>query len=217
MAIAVRITFSTIVYSFLASTMSKLKYHQAFTNLTTLALLHLYSHMEMSSRFVPIKKRSELLIKFLKKQMALQGNAIIKKDIKVLITQARQGKNIEKKLGELHKVNCQYGEKFTDADHLFILLTYLYEQHGFESTLDNPEIEREAGIIYTDSELIDTCFSDENILSRPLPISIIMDEPSRLVDIINGHGGMFIAEHLSTSIDNRCATVLLHKIPTPEK
>ena len=197
--------------------MSKLKYHQAFTNLTTLALLHLYSYMEMSSRFVPMKKRSELLIKFLKKQMALQGNAIIKKDIKVLITQARQGKNIEKKLGELHKVNCQYGEKFTDADHLFILLTYLYEAHGFESTLDTPEIEREPGIIYTDSELIDTCFSDENILSRPLPISIIMDEPSRLVDIINGHGGMFIAEHLSTSIDNRCATVLLHKIPTAEK
>ena len=197
--------------------MSKLKYHHAFTNLTTLALLHLYSYMEMSSRFVPIKKRSELLIKFLKKQMALQGNAIIKKDIKVLITQARQGKNIEKKLGELHKVNCQYGEKFTDADHLFILLTYLYEQHGFESTLDNPEIEREPGIIYTDSELIDTCFSDENILSRPLPLSIIMDEPSRLVDIINGHGGMFIAEYLSTSIDNRCATVLLHKIPTAEK
>ena len=197
--------------------MSKLKYHQAFTNLTTLALLHLYSYMEMSSRFVPMKKRSELLIKFLKKQMALQGNAIIKKDIKVLITQARQGKNIEKKLGELHKVNCQYGEKFTDADHLFILLTYLYEEHGFESTLDNPEIEREPGIIYIDSELIDTCFSDENILSRPLPISIIMDEPSRLLDIINGHGGMFIAEHLSTSIDNRCATVLLHKIPTPEK
>lgn len=197
--------------------MSKLKYHQAFTNLTTLALLHLYSYMEMSSRFVPIKKRSELLIKFLKKQMALQGNAIIKKDIKVLITQARQGKNIEKKLGELHKVNCQYGEKFTDADHLFILLNYLYEEHGFESTLDNPEIERVAGIIYTDSELIDTCFSNENVLTRPLPLSILMDEPSRLVDIINGHGGMFIAEHLSTSIDNRCATVLLHKIPTPEK
>ena len=197
--------------------MSKLKYHQAFTNLTTLALLHLYSYMEMSSRFVPIKKRSELLIKFLKKQMTLPCNVIIKKDIKVLITQARQGKNIEKKLGELHKVNCQYGEKFTDADHLFILLTYLYEQHGFESTLDNPEIEREPGIIYTDSELIDTCFSYENILSRPLPLSILMEEPSRLVDIINGHGGMFIAEHLSTSIDNRCATVLLHKIPTPEK
>ena len=197
--------------------MSKLKYHQAFTNFTTLALLHLYSYMAMSSRFVPIKKRSELLIKFLKTHMALPCNDIIKKDIKTLIALARKGKNVEEKLWEWHKVNCQYGEKFTDADHLFILLTYLYEQHGFESTLDNPEIEREPGIIYTDSELIDTCFSDENILSRPLPISIIMDEPSRLVDIINGHGGMFIAEHLSTSIDNRCATVLLHKIPTPEK
>ncbi|GEK16025.1 DUF2913 family protein [Aliivibrio fischeri] len=196
--------------------MSKLRYHQAFTNLTTLALLHLYSYMDMSSRFIPIKKRNELLIKFLKKQITLQGNAIIKKDIKVLIAQARKGNNIEKKLGKLHKVNCQYGEKFTDADYLFILLTYLYEEHGFESALDNPDSQQEPGIIYTNSELIDTCFSEENALSRPLPISIIMNEPSQLVDIINGHGGMFIAEHLSTSIENQCATILLHKIPTLE-
>jgi hypothetical protein len=196
--------------------MSKLKYHQVFTNLTTLALLHLYSHMEMSVRFVPIKKRNELLVKFLKKQMGLPCNAIIKKDIKVLIAQARKGNNIEKKLGELHKVNCQYGEKFTDADHLFILLTYLYEEHGFESTLDNPDIERESGVIYTDNELIDTSFSDQHILTKPLPLFIMMDEPSRLVDIINGHGGMFVVEHLSTSLDDRCATLLLHKLPTPE-
>jgi hypothetical protein len=196
--------------------MSKLKYHQVFTNLTTLALLHLYSYMEMSVRFVPIKKRNELLVKFLKKQMGLPCNAIIKKDIKVLIAQARKGNNIEKKLGELHKVNCQYGEKFTDADHLFILLTYLYEEHGFESTLDNPDIERESGVIYTDNELIDTSFSDQHILTKPLPLFIMMDEPSRLVDIINGHGGMFVVEHLSTSLDDRCATLLLHKLPTPE-
>ena len=196
--------------------MSKLKYHQVFTNLTTLALLHLYSYMEMSVRFVPIKKRNDLLVKFLKKQMGLPCNAIIKKDIKVLIAQARKGNNIEKKLGELHKVNCQYGEKFTDADHLFILLTYLYEEHGFESTLDNPDIERESGVIYTDNELIDTSFSDQHILMKPLPLFIMMDEPSRLVDIINGHGGMFVVEHLSTSLDDRCATLLLHKLPTPE-
>jgi hypothetical protein len=196
--------------------MSKLKYHQVFTNLTTLALLHLYSYMEMSVRFVPINKRNELLVKFLKKQMGLPCNAIIKKDIKVLIAQARKGNNIEKKLGELHKVNCQYGEKFTDADHLFILLTYLYEEHGFESTLDNPDIERESGILYTDNELIDASFSDLHILAKPLPLFIMMDEPSRLVDIINGHGGMFVVEHLSTSLDDRCATLLLHKLPIPE-
>ena len=78
--------------------MSKLRYHQAFTNLTTLALLHVYSYIDMSPRFIPIKKRNELLIKFLEKQRTLQGNAIIKKDIKVLIAQARKGNNIEKKL-----------------------------------------------------------------------------------------------------------------------
>ncbi|MGF1805348.1 DUF2913 family protein [Aliivibrio sifiae] len=113
--------------------MSKLKYHHVFTELTTLALLHLYSYMEMSSRFVPIKKRNERLVQFLKSQMALPRNAIIKKDIKVLIAQGRKGKNLELKLGELHKVNCEYADKFTDADHLFILLTYLYEKHGLGS------------------------------------------------------------------------------------
>ncbi|OCH41422.1 DUF2913 family protein [Aliivibrio fischeri] len=192
--------------------MSKLKYHQAFTELTTLALLHLYSYIDRTSQFVPMKKRNERLNKFLKAQMALPRNEIIKKDIKVLIAQGRKGMSLEKKLGELHKVNCEYGEKFTDADHLFVLLTYLYEAHGFESMLDDPDIEREKGIIYTDNELIDSCFSDDNSLSRPLPIFIIMDEPSRLMDIINAHGGLFMAELVSTSISDNSTTLCLHKI-----
>ncbi|MUK76592.1 DUF2913 family protein [Aliivibrio fischeri] len=192
--------------------MSKLKYHQAFTELTTLALLHLYSYIDRTSQFVPMKKRNERLNKFLKSQMALPRNEIIKKDIKVLIAQGRKGMSLEKKLGELHKVNCEYSEKFTDADHLFVLLTYLYEEHGFESMLDDPDIGREKGIIYTDNELIDSCFNDEHVLSRPLPISIIMNEPERLVDIINGHGGMFVAEIVSIKPNDNCATILLRKI-----
>lgn len=192
-------------------TMSKLKYHQAFTHLTTIALLHLYSYIERSSQFIPIKKRNDLLIKFLKMRMALPCNAIIKKDIKVLINQARKGNNLEKKLGELHKVNCDYGEKFTDADHLFILLTYLYEEHGFESTLDDLSVERKKGVIYSSEETITRCFDDKNQLIEPLPNDIIMEEPTRLIDIINGHGGIFIAEYLSTSINDNCTTILLHK------
>ncbi len=202
--------------SFLVNTMSKLKYHQAFTRLTTLTLLHLYSYIDMSPKFIPIKKRNELLIKFLKKQITLQCNIIIKKDIKMLIHQARQGINIEKKLGELHKVNCQYGKRLTDSDHLFILFTYLYEEHDIKSMLYDPESKQESGIIYTDSGLINTYFSDEGILTKPLPLSIIMDKPSQLVDIINNHGGVFIVEHLSTSINNQCANLLLHKVPISE-
>ncbi|MGF1803794.1 DUF2913 family protein [Aliivibrio sifiae] len=192
--------------------MSKLKYHQAFTELTTLALLHLYSYIDSASQFIPMKKRNERLNKFLKAQLTLPRNAIIKKDIKVIIAQGRKGMSLEKKLEELHKVNCEYGEKFTDADHLFVLLTYLYEAHGFESMLDDPEVIRKKGIIYTDNELIDTCFNDENVLSRPLPISIIMDEPNRLVEIINGHGGLFMAELISTSMTDESTTLCLHKV-----
>ncbi|MGF1907809.1 DUF2913 domain-containing protein, partial [Aliivibrio salmonicida] len=56
-------------------------------------------------------------------------------------------------------------------------------------------------------------FDHKNQLIEPLPNYIIMDEPSRLIDIINGHGGIFIAEYLSTSANDDCATILLHKIP----
>lgn len=192
--------------------MSKLKYHQAFTRLTTLSLLHLYCYMDVSSRFVPITKRNELLITFLKIHITLPDNILIKKDIKTLIMVARKGKDLEGKLWELHKVNNQYGDKFTDADHLFILLTYLYEEHGFPSSiLDNSECEREKGVIYAERELIDSFFNEENILTQPLPLSIIMDEPNLLVALINARGGVFIAEHISTSVSNQCATLLLNK------
>jgi hypothetical protein len=157
-----------------------------------------------------MKKRNELFIKFLKKQMMLPGNSIIKKDLKTLILIARKGQNLEMKLCELHKVNCTYGDKFTDADHLFILFTYLHEQHGFESTMDCPENEREQGVIYANKESINTCFSEDNILIASLPVFVITINPSVFVALVNNHGGMFIAEHMSTT-DDGCVTFLLHR------
>lgn len=191
--------------------MSKLKYHQTFTQFTTLALLHLYCYLDITSRFVPIKKRNELLIKLLKKQITLPGNAIIKKDLKTLIMIARKGQNLEVKLWALHKVNCEYGDKFTDADHLFILFTYLHEQHGFESTtIHCLENERKQGVIYANKESIDACFSEDNVLIASLPVFVITVNPSVFVALVNNHGGMFIAEYMSTA-DNGCVTFLLHK------
>lgn len=191
--------------------MSKLKYHQAFTRLTTLSLLHLYCYIDVSSRFIPIKKRNDLLVKFLKKHTALPDNVIIKKDIKLLIIMAKKGKNVEHKLWELYKLNNQYGEKFTDADHLFILLTYLHEQHGFASSIETADLARKKNVIYTTRALIDASFTDEHTLTAPLSMFIIMDEPSHLVALINGHGGIFTAEHVSTSIDNASAKLLIHR------
>jgi len=190
--------------------MSRLKHHQAFTRLTTLSLLHLYCSIDLLPRFTPIKKRNNLLVKFLKKQATLPDNVIIKKDIKTLIIAARKGQNIESKLWELHRVNSQYSDKFTDADHLFILLTYLYEQHGFASVIENTDEVREKSVIYTTQKLLDASFTDEHSLTIPLVMFIIMDEPSLLVALINGHSEMFTAEHASTSIDNS-AKLLLHR------
>lgn len=190
--------------------MSRLKYHQSLTRLTTLSLLHLYCSIDVLPRFTPIKKRNDLLVKFLKKQATSPDNVIIKKDIKTLIISARKGQNIEKKLWELHNVNSQYGDKFTDADHLFILLTYLYEQHGFASVIENADDVREKSVIYTTQKLLDASFTDNHSLTTPLVMFIMMDKPSLLVALINDHSGMFTAEHTSTSMDNS-AKLLLHK------
>ena len=96
--------------------------------------------------------------------MKLPCNGMIKKDIKSLLLIARKNGDTENQLWTLNTMNHQYADKFTDADHLFILLTYLYEEHGFESTLDNPDIEREKGMIYSNEKTIERCFNDDNAL-----------------------------------------------------
>lgn len=193
--------------------MSKLKYHQQFSEFVSSALLLIYSRLNVTGRFLPKGKRNELLIQYFKKQIKLPRNAMIKKDIKSLLLIARKNGETEAQLWSLHAMNHQFADKFTDADHLFALLTYLYEDHWFESTLDDPDITREKGVIYSSEKTIERCFNSDNELIEPLPNYIIMDEPSRLVELINGHEeGMFIAEHVSTSIEDRCATLLLHKV-----
>ena len=144
--------------------MSKLKYHQLFSEFVSTALLLIYSRLNLTTRFLPKEKRNELFIQYFKTQMKLPCNGMIKKDIKSLLLIARKNGDTENQLWTLNTMNHQYADKFTDADHLFILLTYLYEEHGFESTLDNPDIEREKGMIYSNEKTIERCFNDDNAL-----------------------------------------------------
>ena len=87
---------------------------------------------------------------------------------------------------------------------LTYLLTYLYEDHKFESIICKQKIKRQKNIVYIKGDFIEN-------FSKPLFLSIIMDEPNLLVELINGYGRTFSAEHVSTSLDDRCATLLLHK------
>ncbi|MGF1765034.1 DUF2913 family protein [Aliivibrio kagoshimensis] len=168
--------------------MKNQEYHQTFTAFITLTLLYLYCYIDIPPRFVSVKKHNELLIKFIKKRMALPDNASIKKDLKTLIMMARKGKNVELKLWELHTFHPLSKEHFSDTEHFYVLLTYLFEKHGFASALDVPEREREKGIIYTSAERVNHCFNDDNELTTPLPVYIIVDEPQHLVELINNQG-----------------------------
>ena len=61
--------------------MSKLKYHQQFSEFVSSALLLIYSHLNVTGRFLPKEKRNELLIQYFKKQMKLPRNAMVKKTL----------------------------------------------------------------------------------------------------------------------------------------
>ena len=111
--------------------MSKLKYHQLFSDCVSTVLLLIYSRLNLSSRFLSKEKYNELLIQYFKTQIKLPRNEMIKKDLKSLLFIARKNGETGEQLWELHSMNCQYADTFTNADHFFILLTYLYEAHGF--------------------------------------------------------------------------------------
>ena len=153
--------------------MSKLKYHQQLSEFVSSALLLIYSRLNVTGRFLPKEKRNELLIQYFKKQIKLPRNAMIKKDIKSLLLIARKNGETETQLWSLHAMNHQFADKFTDADHLFALLTYLYEEHGFESTLDDPDIKREKGVIYSSEKAIEHCFNSDNELIEPYQIILL--------------------------------------------
>lgn len=186
--------------------MSRYRYHQQFSLLMTNSLLHLLSHIAADTHYWPRKKRNELLVRYLKKQLKSPQFDKIKKDIKTMLAVAKRGGALENKLYELDSLNKQYEQKFTQADTLFILLTYLYDEQGFESQLERGQAV-EPNIIYMTQEDIDDCFDENNQLIKPLTLTIKMEKPLFLIDMINHHG-RFVAK-LTQIDEHQIAHILL--------
>ncbi len=65
--------------------MSKLHYHQQLSTLIDNTLLHLYSHVAISRRFVPTAKRNTILCQYLKPKIKQPQHKSIKGDIKRMV------------------------------------------------------------------------------------------------------------------------------------
>jgi hypothetical protein len=194
--------------------LSKAQYYQQLSSIIDNALLHLYCQVAITERFVPIAQRNTILSRFLKPKIKNTHYKIIKGDIKrmVLIGQ-RPGGNIEFKLEELRQVAMEYKNKMNNAKNVYDLLTYLFDDHGFDSRLfDNDEI-TEKEVIYIIADHLENCFELDGQQIAPISLCIQFEKntPDMLLALIN-NTSLFIAELKEYNVSSQDAHILLYPI-----
>ena len=185
-------------------------YYHNLHNVITHALLHLLCQVSVSTRFVPVATRNDILIKYLKPKLNDKSLSNIKKDIKLMLSVARkQGGNLEMRL---HELNSQANRtKLVGAEKLYNLLVHLYDAEGIESRLFEEGSEAEPGIIYMLEEQIEHGFDQEHKQVTPLSLLIQLERAPQLIDSINNHG-LFLAEMKEWNIETHQAHILVHPI-----
>ena len=171
--------------------MSKeLKYYHLLNRVTVNALLHLWLNAALSRRFIPTNKRNEILIKFLKPQMALSKNLAIKKDLKTLILAGRsKGADIEKSLCDVNAMNEDYRSRFTDVDRWYLLMTYLFESYGWGSSFLDAEKPLQVNVIYIDKAVIKLSFSRQDQQVKPIELKMVTNTPEKILAAIDRYDG----------------------------
>jgi hypothetical protein len=183
-------------------------YYHNLHSVVTHALLHLLCKISTSPRFMPVAKRNEILIKYLKPKLADKSLSNIKKDIKLMLNVARkQGSNLEMRLYEL---NSQANRtQLVGAEKLYNLLVHLYDEEGIESRLFEEGSEAEPSILYMLSEQIEHGFDQEHKQVAPLSMLIQLEQAPELPNLINAHG-LFTAEMKEWNAQTHQAHILVH-------
>ncbi|MEZ9463057.1 DUF2913 family protein [Vibrio splendidus] len=166
-----------------------IKHYQGIDELVTNALLFLYCEKSQQGGYWTIKKRNELLVKFLKPKIKISRFSSCKNEIKTMLSIGRKPNgNLEHRLWELNKVNLDYRSQLTEADELYILLTDLFEQHQFPSLIENSDNEREDEVIYMKEKCVEKGFDDENNQIKPLAMTVKTTRLKVLIEAVQGKG-----------------------------
>ncbi|WP_455291481.1 DUF2913 family protein [Vibrio parahaemolyticus] len=160
--------------------------------------------LSLSQRFVPVVKRNEILLKYLKTKL---NN--IKKDIKLMIQTARTKRNnLEMKLYQLNEKATQ--TKVDSMEKLYSLLVYLYDEEGLESKLFEEGAKAELGILYMLEDHLEHGFVDKNGKQlSPESALIQLERAPELIEVINCHS-WFTAEMKEWNAQTHQAHILLH-------
>lgn len=113
--------------------MSRDRYRNGLSKVVNNSLLHLYMSMSESSKYLPTKKRNELLLKFLKPMQQQVEFKSIKSELKKFILLARKNNaNLESKLLELHSLISDNNNNAENAQQLFGLIDALHDNHRID-------------------------------------------------------------------------------------
>ena len=192
--------------------MLKQHYHQQLSTLIDNALLHLYSQVAISRRFVPTAKRNTLLCQYLKPKIKQPQYKAIKGDIKrMVIAGQKAGVNLELKLDELRKMANDYEASMNDIQRLYDLLNILFDEHGFDSRLFKEGEQTESEIIYVLQDHLVHCF--EKYGNQTAPVSLLIEfeknTPDTLITLIN-QTRLFIAALHEHNSETKQTHIQLH-------
>ncbi|MFA0079360.1 DUF2913 family protein [Vibrio artabrorum] len=190
--------------------MSKnLKHYQAISCLVTHALLALYFQIQNRQGYTPIKRRNDILVKFIKTQQKKAMYASLKKEMKTMLAIGRNPKgNLEARLHDINQLNLECKMKLTHADELYILFNHLFEAIGFSSQLADSKTLIEENILYMSQLDIEEGFDDQNNQIKPLPMTVKTQRLEALIDHVNAHDGYSIEV---VKVKDDAISLLLHR------
>lgn len=166
-----------------------LKHYQAIDELVTNALLALYFTMIKQGGFWTVKRRNEILVKFIKPKVKLRQFSTCKNEVKTMLNMGRSAAgNLEQKLWDINRINLEYKAKLSQADELYIMLADLFEKHQFPSMLEDPEKEIEQDTLYMQEEGVEQGFDKDNNQIKPLAMTIKTQRLKTLIEAAQAKG-----------------------------
>lgn len=181
-------------------------YHN-MNNTVIYALLHLLCQVSLSERRVPVTKRNEILVKYLKPKLKDRRLANIKKELKLMIQIARTP--LEAKLHELNQQAIKV--KASSRDNLIRLLADLKDNEGFDSQVFDEGQPTDPEVLYMLEDHLEHCFDELGYQVAPLSIMLESSRAPELVSPINHHGS-FKAEMHEWNESSKQAHLLLHSL-----
>ncbi len=169
------------------------------------ALLFLYLKCADTGRFVPLKKRNEWLVQYLKPFIKKDEYKPLRKDIKSLILLGRKkNDDVEKQLIKLRSLVDKFDN---DVEYFYGLLSQLEEELSLPSLLFNKEKPAQPHHIYILEEHIDQGFSAEGIQIAPLALVVNSSRWHKIEEQVDSYGHFVI--EVKDSTENK-ATIFLH-------